>query len=262
MASSERLMKRILGWAIGVCIIVPAVAVSAVTIFDHVRTWQVCSRFGKLSPHEQLHWLQKASAKRDRRLLEPVRATLQSSKDRDMLQTAGSAAIRMGAVELMPLLQKRADEGPDDLQRAGLIIDAARLSDRDLRLLDWLTQGTRSEEPWRRAGSAVGLMHIGRLEAGPLLIGLARNGPEATRSFALQELAWIVRPMSEAVGQPLSFSGSDTAASIDGAEQFWHRYVTVSLLNDVLCRLTLRDPDWVEMGRLIHARDRVAKWLQ
>ncbi|HON67990.1 MAG TPA: hypothetical protein PLS23_15995, partial [Phycisphaerae bacterium] len=51
-------------------------------------------------------------------------------------------------------------------------------------------------------------------------------------------------------------------AQFDDVEQFWRDRVTVTLLNDVVRRLTVRDPSWTEMGRLIHARNRVARLMQ
>lgn len=266
MATSERIIKKILGWSIGICIVGPAVGVSGVVAVDHLLTRQVCGRFASTPPAEQLRWLQKAGTKRDRRFVEVVRTTLQSSSDRVLLEAAGYAAMRIDAVELLPLIQQRADEGPDDVQRAQLIISAARLSGRDIRLYDWLKLGVQSDEPWRRVGSTISLLHIGRPEAGPLLVKIVREGPAQTRSMAMHNLAWITRPIGQAVGQPMSWLDASPpptdSASLDRIDQFWQKCVTANLFNDVIRRLTSQDPDWAEMGRLIHARDKVAKWLQ
>jgi hypothetical protein len=262
MASSERLMKRILAWGIVACLVVPAVVLSAGALIDQIHTWQACSRFDKLASRDQLRLLQKAASERDHRLAGIVRKTLETTSDRVLLEAAGFAAMRMETVDTLPLLQKRADEGPDDPQRAQLVIYAARLSDRDLRLIEWLRQGTQSNEPWRRVGAAVGLLNVGQTEAGPLLIQMVRTSPAAVSGFALHHLRWVVGPMSEAVGRPISFPQDNPAASVDAVERFWRDSVTIKLLNDVLLRLTVRDPDWAEIGRLIHARNRVAKWLQ
>jgi hypothetical protein len=72
--------------------------------------------------------------------------------------------------------------------------------------------------------------------------------------------------MAQAVGQPFDWVAADPLPiddrSIGELTAFWQRHATVGLLNDVLQRSQNRDPDWVEMGRLIHARDRVARYLQ
>lgn len=266
MAVSERIIKKILIWVLGICFVGPAVAISAVVLIDYLKVQQSCSRFEALSSEKQLHWLRWAGSNRDRRFTNAIRRTLQDSDDRVLLEAAGYAAMRIGASELLPLMRKRADEGPDDIQRAQLINYAGQVSNRDARLYDWLMAGVESAEPWRRVGSAIGLLHIGRTESGPLLSGIVREGPDETRALAMHNLAWIARPLGQAIGKPMPFLDVKPppadSATLDQIDNFWTSHVTLSLLNDVLSRLTNRDPDWAEMNRLIHARDKIAKWLQ
>lgn len=265
MSESERTMKRILWWGIAACAIVPGVVLAGMAIADHARAYSAYQRFDQLPLEQRVEQLHQIGYRRDWRLAGLVLRMLDKPLTREDLGAAGYAAMRLGDLELLPILQARADEAPDDPTRAAMITYAARLSDSDARLSDWLSRGVASSEPWRQVGSAAGLMHIGRVEAGGLLIAAARSNDAEIAGYAMRELAWAAAPMASAIGRPIAWLDSETlptdSASIDQLEQFWREHVTTKLLNDVLARLTLRDRDWVEMGRLIHARDRVANLM-
>lgn len=266
MIESERLMKRILWWGLAACVVLPGVVLAAITIADHARTYAVSRSFAGLSPEQRAERFYRVGRERDWRLAGLVRQSLHTATDRDELQAAGYAALRLEDLDFLPLLRRRAEEGPDDPVRAMLITYAARLSNRDTRLCEWLEPGAHSDQPWLRVGCAAGLMQLGRIEAGPMLLAAARDPNRDVAGFALRELAWTTRPMAQAIGRPFATLEADPipadAALLASLDAFWKEHVTVTLLNDVLRRLTVRDPDWVEMGRLIHARDRVAKIMQ
>ena len=99
---------------------------------------------------------------------------------------------------------------------------------------------------------------------GELVIKYARQADPAGRRFAIEEFKRIAEPLAEAIGSPIEvWPCSDRQPSC--AEQwselgrFWRAYATVDLLNDVLTRLHYRDRKWYELGRLAHARDKLAK---
>lgn len=266
MVESERIMRRIAWWGLAACIVVPGVVMAGLAVADHVRAYGVHRKFARLEPAARVKCLNMIAADRDWRLAGLVRQTLEGEAEREELQAAGYAAMRLGDLALLPLIRKRADEGPDDYTRAMLITYAARLSNRDLRLVDWLEPQTRSAEPWQRAGSAAGLLHLGRIEAGPLLMAAVREGNADIAGFVLREWRWMASPMGQAIGQPMPWLDEDPVvadnAQLDQLDRFWQKHATVTLLNDVLRRLTVRDPEWTEMNRLIRARDHVAKFMQ
>jgi len=265
MNESEQRTKRILFWGISACVILPGVVLAGLAIADHVRTYRIYRGWGDMPLDQRVDHLYQVGYRRDGRLGGLVEQILETTQDRQELHAAGYAAMRLGGPDFVSLLRRRAEEKPDDSTRASLIAYAAAASDRDPRLYDWLAEGARCDEPFRRVGSAVGLMRLGRVEAGPLLVEIIREGKPDLTGFAMRELAWITGPMAQAVGKPMVWLEKDAppadAPAVDQIEQFWQDYVTVSLLNDTLGRLTTRDPEWAEMGRLIHARDQVAKWL-
>jgi len=215
-------------------------------------------------PARRRRELERVSYYHEARAMPELLNVLATEQDRGLLELAGRATMRTRDPSGVAPLQRRADEEPDDAVRANLIYYAARLSDRDLRLLDWLTAGARSAEPWRRAGSAAGLLDLGQPDGGLLLIERAGDVDPAIRAFALEHLRKTAGPVTETIGRPIAWPTQSTEpldeAFLAGARTTWQHYVTVQLLNDVLNRLRYRDPQWYEIGRLAHARERFA-WL-
>lgn len=210
--------------------------------------------------------VEQISRDREARALPVLVAMLEREQDRELVGIAGNAVLRTRSPAGVDVLRRRADQGLDDEVRANLIVAAARLSNRDVRLLEWLQQGVRSKEPWQAVGSAVGLVELGRTEGGPLAVQQIRGTAAAPRAWALRTLARTANPLCQAVGQPMSWLASTPEAATDAQlnqlEVFWTKRVDSALLCDVLQRVNQLDPEWAEVGRLIHARNKVAKWLQ
>jgi len=221
---------------------------------------------GSANPQRRAWGLADAADRRDRRALDAVMAVLAGETDRALLEKAGYAAMRIADRRALPVLLRRAEEPPDDETRARLILYAARLSQRDPRLLDRLTRGAAGGEPWRRAGAMLGLIELGQPAGGRMLIESLPVMDGAVRTFALEEFRG--RPgaaMLEAVGAPMDWSGLAETSAADprwqSLREFWNTRATARLLDDVLTRLDRRDPDWFLVGRLLHAREKFARLL-
>jgi len=261
-ASRRRGRKRIGLLALSL----PGLVVTAVVIGDQVRVHLWRAAIGNADAAVRTRALYEVAAQRERRAADAVFAVLETEQDRAVLEAAGYAAMRIGDPRGVPLLQRRAEESPDDYVRAQLTVYACRLSGRDVRLIDWLTPGLDSPEPWRRVGSAVGLLELGRLRGGCRLIDMTPELEPQTRGYAIRELRRVAEPMAETVGWPHDWS-PDGEGRLDDAKRadlrkFWKRHATITLLNDVLTRLERRSRKWHEVDRLLHARDRVATWFQ
>jgi len=209
--------------------------------------------------------LSKIALEREARATDVVAKALQNEKDRSVLEWAGYAAMRIRNAHNLELLQRRANEGPDDAVRVKLIIFTAQLSERDIRLKDWLETGAYSAKPWQQVGSAAGLLALGQPEGGRLLIDLASQGDHPGRELAFDELRRTVAPMAEAVGQPITWPKPGHQPDEHfwmNLRQFWQRWGTDRLLNDVLSQRYAKSAEWYELGRLLHARDKVARWFE
>jgi hypothetical protein len=182
-----------------------------------------------------------------------------------MVELAGYTAMRTQDPRALPALQARADREGDSELKARLIQYASRLADRDYRLLDWLKAGAESSEPWRRAASCIGLLQIGRPEGAETLFATHASLPPEARDFALQEARRIIEPMATTIGVVIEWPADalTDAGTLawERAGEFWRGHATRELLGDVLVRLDKRDPDWREVERLLHARQRVSRWI-
>lgn len=210
--------------------------------------------------------IQAVADEREARAFEAVLDAFRRETNRTLLEKAGYALMRMGDRRGIEPLRRRADEGPDDWIRAKLIIYTARLADRDFRLIPWLKEGVRSPEPWRRVGSAIGLLELGRAEVGRTLAEWLPTLTPELRQFALKEFRKrIGEPMIQAAGVSLDWEGLEDAPAEDPRwtqlENFWQARASARLLNDVLTRQDQIDPDRHLMKRLLHARERAERLL-
>lgn len=256
-------------WKIRLAVIligVAGVAVAAVAAVDQIVLRTRLADCRDENPEVRLEALRQLADQRDARAAKAVGELLADEKSRPVLERAGYTAMRIRERSNLPLLQRCAEQGPDDSTRARLLLYAGRLADRDVRLLDWFRDGLdASAKPWRRTGSAIGLLEIGQPEGGPVLMEIASQADHPARNMAYTELRRIGIMMTEAVGWPIDWPTSvdKTDTSFwENLERFWQAHGTSRLLNDVLSRRYGQDPDLYELRRLLHARDKVAKWFE
>lgn len=224
------------------------------------------------------------ASEREQRALGAVLEQLEKETDRELLEQAGYATMRLRDPRGLAPLHRRASDGPDDRVRGKLIVYTARLSVigslnqgdgvgreprrclSDGRLVAWLETGLNSPGQWQRAGSAIGLLELGRLEAGQTLIEWLPTLEAEARRFALAEFRDRVgEPMTQAAGAPLNWDGLEDAPPDDPRwaqlREFWQAHASARLLQDVLARQDREDPDWTFLRRLLHAREYVERWL-
>ncbi len=247
-------------------VILAGLGVCAVAVADQVRLRTQLAACRNPDPAVRLKALDHFARQRDGRARRVLAEFLEREADRPVLERAGYAAMRIGDTGLLDPLQRRAAAGPDDAVRAKLVLYTARLSKRDARLVPWLAEGIKAEqEPWRQVASAAGLLYLGEPRGGPALIALARRPGSPAHALALAELGGLVGAMTETVGWPIAWPAPGVEpepafwASLDA---FWKEHGTTRLLDDVLTRRTSRNPRVYELGRLIHARDKIAKWFE
>jgi hypothetical protein len=248
------------------CVVFLGLAVLAVVVGDRVRLRLWRNDIHSDDSAIRGKALYKVGKEREGRAVDDVLSVLAEEQDREVLEHAGYAAMRLGDERGIGLLQRRSDQGSDDGVRGRLMFYAARLSRPfDLRLADWMSAGINSTEPWRRAGSVLGMLELGDPEGGRLMIEYARVADPEVRKFLLDQFRRIADAMAEAIGQtidwPSQSCGPENAECWAGLQGFWERHATEKLLNDVLVRLEVRDPKWYEVNRLLHARDKITAWF-
>ena len=263
MEKGEPTARRLFRWPAMILGVAALIGVGVIAA-DRIRVAGLARQVASGDRAAQLKALSAIAAEREARAADEVLGCLESAQDRSVVETAGYAAMRIRDPRGIEILRCRADQGPDDLTRAQLYLFAARLSNRDQRLVAWLKEGASAAEPWRALGCSLGLMYLGRPEGGLQAIGQASTGDDQLRSFALRELRRLGRPMAEAIGRPSAWPVGEPPAgdaAWEGLARFWECYATPRLLDDLIRRVELYDPEWTEMGRLIQARNRVAKLL-
>lgn len=260
--SARRIVFLVLGVVAG------AVLVTLLALFvqDRLRLRAHVRDLASDDPDVCRRALHEVARVREARATEAIREVLASAQDRAVVEMAGYALMRVRDPDGLAILRERVERDPDDLVRAKLIVHAARLADRDPAPAGWMREGLEAPEPWRRAGSAAGLLILGHPDAGERLLMSAREDGPDVRGFALEEFEAIARPLFEAVGRP--FDEWDELAQAPPRDprwaelvDRWRRVATAPLLNDVLTRLHRREPLWHQQNRLLHARDRVGEYV-
>jgi len=262
-SKERRLVKRII---LAVALLV-GLSVTALAVADQLQLHKWKQGISSSDSAVRSHAIYRVARERETRLADIVYEVLKQEQDRQVVEKAGYAAMRFENADGIELLRQRINDGPDDEVRAKLIYYAARLSRPiDMRLLDWMEEGTKSLEPWRRAGSIVGLLELGEPRGGSLLVEAMPAADPEIRVFMLNEFRRIAQAMAETIGQTIDWPDENNLTADDprwtGLAEFWKQYGTRRLLNDVLTRLEIRDPKWNEIKRLLHARKKVSGWFK
>lgn len=262
MCSTRCWLRRIVVAAIAL----PGIVVLLWYLFSQWHAYALRVKLSHADPEQRAAALLAIAGERDQQAREPVRVILAAEQDRPVLEMAAYTAMRLRDTAALPLLQTRADTGPDDAVRARLIQFAARLSNIDLRLSDWLRQASEdASQPWRQVGGAIGLLEVADPRGGPLLISIARSPQHPGNGLAIEALRLTVKPMTEAVGWPMPWPEDLATADDEFWKQlggFWNQPGTLGLLSDIHNRRYAWDPQWYELNRLLHARDKVARFFE
>lgn len=251
-------------WLLAV-LILPGAVVLAAVIVDQANLQRLRMRIDASQANARRQGYDRIARDREERLREDLVRRAGQETDRSAVNSLAYAGARLLEPRIVVPLQRWADTGPDDLQRASLIISLARATGRDLRLQPWLRDGVRSGEPWRRAGCAAGLVELGLVEGGEALVDLLVSGPGEVRYFAAQQLQRIMEPVSHAVGRSLDWPGwaevERNPARWEEIRIFWRRWVTPMLLCDALDRIERQDERWRSIMFLEHGRQRAAEYV-
>lgn len=204
----------------------------------------------------------KARYVKNAKSVERLLKAFEVEEDRTVLSRAGYAVMTTQDPRSLALLKQRVESGPDDWVRADLIVCIARHEAADDSRNAWLHEWMASDSPWLKLGGAGGALILGDPQGGAVLIEAGRCGSPAERTFVLAQLNKVVKPMSEAIGYPLSWPDTDEVTDElfwSDLATFWDTHGKDPLLADVLERLFVFEGDWFQLTRLMHARDYAEK---
>ncbi len=260
--NTRKRMKRLILAAGAVAVLTAGGFVTA----DRIHRQSLVSASLRDDPDAQIEAMIELLKMGDARAAEVSGAILAEGTERRLLSEAAYVVARSGDRQRVPLILARADEGPDDPTRARLMLHAGRLAGDDPVLAARFRSDLESPgEPWRRVGAAVALLEMGYPEGGPALVAIIGDPDHAGHAMAYAELARVGGMMTEAVGWPITWPETVAETDSDFWEKlvpFWESAGTSRLLNDVLAQRYGADPRWRQLRRLLHARNKVARWFE
>lgn len=196
--------------------------------------------------------------------VEPVTRVMLEDQNRQVVEHAAYALMKIKHPSTIDALQQAADHGPeDDPTLAKLILWAADLSEGTL--IDFVRKQAASDQPWRRLGGGAGLMECGDFAGGQIVLHFLKNGDRGQQIFATERFQRFAEPMTEMVGEYINLQtpkgeplSPEQIAAIDA---WWTTRATPQLLKDFVDYHRRPNPKWREIKRLVHARQRVARWM-
>jgi len=262
--SNKKHLKRVLLACVAVA--VAALATGGIVAADRLHRRSLLNACRSGDPDAQIEALTDLFEMRDARTAAMAAELLASSQDRQVLAKAAYIAARCWDRQRIPLMLERAAQGPDDPTRARLLLHVGRLAGDDPMLADrFRADLIKSGEPWRQVGAAAALLEMSYPVGGSALMAFARDPDHPGRCMAYAELARIGAMMTETVGWPITWP--DTVADTEPAfwrnlADFWETDASSQLVADVLAQRYGADPQWHQLRRLLHARNKVARWFE
>jgi hypothetical protein len=188
---------------------------------------------------------------------------LLEDSDREMVEAAGLGLSKTKDRGSLPVLRKAVERGPDDVFLAKLFQYLARLGGDGEAA--FLRTHAGSPEPWRAIGAASGLLEANDVSGGNVLLHYMESGTPDQKVFAADALLTYAGPMMDMIGQGMDLDVSSGMPLRDeqvaAVKRWWLQPSTGRLLNDYISWHRRPNPEWRQIGRLLHARDRAARRL-
>ena len=114
-------------------------------------------------------------------------------------------------------------------------------------------------------GSGIALLELGDVRGAEILLEFAASGEPEVRAFAADSLRRFSEPVTEMVGEYLDLSTPPGAGFSDvqlsALTEFWSGRDRSRELNDSLTWDREKNPSRRAVQRLLHARDKAARWV-
>lgn len=188
---------------------------------------------------------------------------LKKDQDAGVCESAAYALQNHGYTAAAPLLVGAVERLGDTAALSKIIGYYARLGG------DGVTARVRElsvcGRTWREIGGGVGLLELGDVSGAAVLLRYAGDEDEYVRAFAADFLRRFSEPMTEMVGEYIDLRVADgdgfSAGQLSVLREFWEGKDRTRELRDYLTWSRRKDPTWRQVKRLIHAREKAARWL-
>ena len=108
-------------------------------------------------------------------------------------------------------------------------------------------------------------MECGEFEGGQIVLHFLKKGDRGQQIFATHQFQRFAEPMTEMVGEYINLQTPKgeplSPEQIAAIDTWWTTRATPQLLSDFVQYHRRPNPKWREIKRLIHARQRVARWM-
>jgi hypothetical protein len=245
---------------IAAAVLIAVVAVSWPAV--QARIW-----IGQLQDHDpkvRIKACQELGSAESVAAVGPLTRVMLEDDDRQVVRRAAYALMKIKHPSTVDALQKAAQrDAADDLPLAELILWSADLSEG--AVVDFVRQQAASDQPWRRLGGGAGLMECGEFEGGRIVLAFLKDSDPAKQIFATEQFQRFAEPMTEMVGEFINLQTPKgqplSPGQIAAIESWWTSRATPRLLRDFVAYHRRPNPKWREIKRLVHARQRVARWM-
>jgi len=196
--------------------------------------------------------------------VDPLTKIMLEDPNRQVVERAAHALMKIKHPSTIEALQQAVEHSSaDDLTLAELILWTADLSEGTA--IDFVRKQAASDPPWRRLGGGAGLLECGDFAGGEIVLHFLKNGDRGQQLFATERFQRFAEPMTEMVGEYINLQtpkgeplSPEQIAAIDA---WWTARATPQLLKDFVDYPRRPNPKWRQIKRLIHARQRVARWM-
>lgn len=266
--SSKRVERgvRVPGWliALGLLGIVAAATVAGVRIAEQWEMRGLVANLGDADAELRARSCY-ALARRDvsASQIGALCELLKKDLDADVCESAAYALQSHGHTAATPLLRGAAERLADTAALSKIIGYYARLGGDGVSAR--VREFSQCGRTWGEMGGGVGLLELGDVSGAAVLLRYAAHEDEYVREFAAEFLRRFSEPMTEMVGEYVDLRVEDgdgfSTEQLSLLREFWERKDRTRELRDYLNWSRRKDPTWRQVKRLIHAREKAARWL-
>jgi hypothetical protein len=196
-------------------------------------------------------------------VVDAVCELLRTEQDPDVCEAACYALQKMEARDRLGLIRKTIARLPDRPPLSKIIGYYVLLGGNPV--LDDVREFANSGRTYRELGAGLGLLEIDDVSGAEILLRYAAAQDPSVREYAAYLLRRYSEPMMEMVGQPKDLATPDgrgfSDAQLAAVKRWWSERDRTRELRDYNEWTRRDDPQWHQLKRLKHARERASRFL-